>query len=77
MFKFMKTRYFLKAEQNMCYPKLKKDSEYIHRKLKEHNETNNACEFLKKYKNTNKIHESYEKETKMNDIQSFKYNEHH
>ena len=30
--KFMKTRYFSKAEQSICYFESKKDSEYIHKK---------------------------------------------
>ena len=77
MFKFIKTRHFLKAEQNMCYFILKKDSEYIHKELKKHYEISDACESLKKLKNTNEGHESYEEEKKMNNIQSFKCNEHH
>ena len=60
----------------MCYFISKKDSEYTHRELEKHYETSDACEFLKKLKNTNEVHESYEEETKMNDIQSFKRNEH-
>ena len=61
-------RYFLKAKQNMCYLRSEKDLEYIHRKLKKHDETNNVCEFLKKFKNTNEIHKLYKKKIKMNDI---------
>ena len=76
MFKFITTRYSLKAEQSMCYFKLKKNSEYIHEVLKEHDETNDACEFLKKFKNTNEIRESYEEVMKMNKVQNFKCNEH-
>ena len=34
IFKFIKTRYFLKAEQNMCYFTSKKNSEYIQKGLK-------------------------------------------
>ena len=77
MFKFIKTRYFLKAEQNMCYLKSKKDSEYIQKEIKEHDEPNDVCESLKKFKNTNEIHKSYKKEIKMNDIQSLECNKHH
>ena len=76
MFKFITTRYFLKAEQSMCYLKSKKNLKYTHEVLKEHDETNDAYEFLKKFKNTNEIRESYEKVMKMNEIQSFKCNEH-
>ena len=60
----------------MCYFKLKKNSEYIYEMLKEHDETSDACESLKKFKNTNKIRESYEEIMKINEIQSFKCNEH-
>ena len=56
IFKFTKKRYFLKEEKSTCYSISKKDSEYIHKKLKEHNEINNACKFLKEFKNKNKIH---------------------
>ena len=77
MLKFIKTRHFLKAEQNMYYHILKKDSEYTHGELKKYYETSDACEFLKKLKNINEVHESYKEEKKMNDIQSFKCNEHH
>ena len=73
----MKMRYFLKAEQNMCYFRPEKNSEYIYKELKEHDKINDACEFLKKFKNTSEIYKSYEKEIKMNDIQSFECNEHH
>ena len=76
MFKFITTRYFLKAEQSMCYFKSTKNSEYIHKMLKKHNETSDACEFLKKFKNTNEIRESYKKIIKINEIQNFKCNEH-
>ena len=76
MFKFITTRYFLKAEQSMCYSKLKKNSEYIHEMLKKHDEISDACEFLKKFKNTNEVCESYEKIMKMNKVQNFKCNEH-
>ena len=58
----------MKAEQSMCYLILKKNLKYIYKELKEHDETNDVCEFLKKFKNTNKIHEFYKKEIKMNDI---------
>ena len=75
MFKSMKTRYFLKAEQSMCYFTSEKDSEYTHRKLKKYDETNDVCEFLKEFKNTSEVHEFYEKEIKMNNIQSLKCNE--
>ena len=76
MFKFITTKYFLKAEQNMCYFKSKKNLKYIHETLKKHNETSDACESLKKFKNTNKVRESYEEIMKMNEIQSFKCNGH-
>ena len=66
----------MKAEQSMCYLKLKKDSEYIHEMLKKYNETNDACESLEKFKNSNKVRESYKKIMKMNEIQNFEYNEH-
>ena len=72
----MITRYFLKAEQSMCYFKSEKNLEYIHKVLKKHDERNDVCEFLKKFKNTNEVRESYEKIMKMNEIQSFKCNEH-
>ena len=68
MFKFIKMRYFLKKEQNICYFELKKNSEYNYKKLKKHDETSDVCEFLQKFKNTNKIHKYYEKEIKMNNI---------
>ena len=77
MLKFIKTRYFLKIEQNMYYFISKKDSEYTHRKLKKYDETSDACESLKEFKNTSEIHEFYEKLTKMNEIQSLECNEHH
>ena len=77
MFKFIKTRHFLKAEQGMCYLISKKDSEYIHRELEKHYETNDACESLKKLKDTNEVHESYKEKKKINDIQSLECNEHH
>ena len=77
MLKFIKTRHFLKAEQDMCYLISKKDSEYTHRELKEHYKTNNVCEFLKKLNDTNEVHEFYKKKKKMNDIQSLECNEHH
>ena len=77
MLKLIKTRHFLKARQNMCYFILKKDSKYIHEELEEYYEINDACEFLKKLKDTNKIYKSYKKEKKMNDIQSLECNEHH
>ena len=76
MFKFITTRYFLKAEQNMCYFKLEKNLEYIHKMLKKHDEISDACEFLKKFENTNEVREFYEEIMKMNEIQSFKCNEH-
>ena len=76
MFKFITTRYFLKAEQSMCYLKSKKNLKYTHEVLKEHDETNDAYEFLKKFKNTNEIRESYEKVMRINNIQSFECNEH-
>ena len=76
MFKFITARYFLKAEQNICYFKSEENSEYIHKVLKKHDEINDACEFLKKVKNTNKVRKPYEEIIKMNKIQSFKYNEH-
>ena len=76
MLKFIKTRHSLKAEQSMCYFISKKDSEYIHRELKKHYETSDACESLKELKNTNEVHEFYEKKIKMNDIQSLECNEH-
>ena len=44
--------------------------------LKEHNEINDACEFLKKFKNTNEILESYKEIMKMNEVQNLKCNEH-
>ena len=69
-------RYFLEAEQNICYFKSEKNSKYIHEMLKEHDEINDACEFLKEFKNTNEIREFYEKVMKMNEIQSLKCNEH-
>ena len=64
MLKFMKTRYSLKAEQNMYYFKSEKNSEYIYKELKKYNETSNACESLKKFKNTSEIHEFYKKKNK-------------
>ena len=76
MFKFITTKYFLKAEQDMCYFKSAKNSKYIHKKLKKHDETSDACEFLKEFKNTNEVREFYEKVMKMNEIQNFKCNEH-
>ena len=60
----------------MCYLTSEKNSEYIHKKLKKHDETNNACKSLKEFKNTSEIREFYEEVTKMNKIQSFKCNEH-
>ena len=77
MFKFIKTRHFLKAEQNICYFISKEDSEYIHEKLKKPYETSDVYESLKKLKDTNKIHEFYKEEKKMNDIQNLECNEHH
>ena len=68
MLKFIITRYFLKAKQNICYFKSKENSKYIHEMLKEHDETNDVCEFLKKFKNTNEVRESYEKIMRMNEI---------
>ena len=76
MLKFIAMRYFLKAKQSICYFKSEKDSEYIHEILKKHNETSDACEFLKEFKNTNEIRKSYEEVMKKNEIQSFKCNEH-
>ena len=58
MFKFTKKWYFLKEEKNMCYFTLKENSEYIHKEIKEYNETSDACEFLEKFKNKNEIYES-------------------
>ena len=75
MLKLIKTRYFLKAEQNMCYLKSEKNLKYIQKKLKKHDETSNACESLKKFKDTNEVHEIYEK-MKINEIQSLECNEH-
>ena len=68
MFKFITIKYFLKAEQSMCYFELKKNSKYIHEVLKEHDETNDTYEFLKEFKNTNEVREFYEKVMKMNKI---------
>ena len=68
MFKFITTRYFLKAEQSMCYFKLKKNSKYIHEMFQKHDETSDACEFSEKFKNTNEVREFYEKVMKMNEI---------
>ena len=76
MFKFIKTRNFLKAEQNTCYLTSKKNQEYIYRKLKKHDETSNACKFLKEFKDMNEVHEFYKEATEMNQIQSLKSNEH-
>ena len=67
----------MKAEQNMCYLKSKKNSKYIHEMLKKHDETSDTCEFLKEFKNTNEVRESYKKVIKMNKIYNFKCNEHH
>ena len=75
--KFIKTRYSLKAEQNMYYLISKKNSEYTHKELKKHNKINNACESLKKFRNTNKIYKSCEKTINMNEIQNLECNEHH
>ena len=66
--KLIKIKYFLKVEQSIRYFTSKKDSEYIHRELKKHDEINDACEFLKKFKNTNNVHEFYKKITEMNMI---------
>ena len=76
MLKFIRTRYFLKEEQSMCYLTSEKDSEYIYKELKKHNETSDACESLKEFKNTNEVREFYEQVMKINKIQSFKCNEH-
>ena len=76
MLKFITTKYFLKAEQDMRYLKSEKNLKYIHETLKKHDETSDACEFLKKFKNTDKVRESYKEIMKMNEIQNFKCNEH-
>ena len=76
MLKFIRTKYFLKAEQNMCYLTSEKNSKYIHKKLKKHDKTNDACESLKEFKYTNEIYKLYKKIIKMNEIQNFKCNEH-
>ena len=68
MFKFITTKYFLKAEQNICYFKSEKNSKYTHEMLKKYNEINDACESLKKFKNTNEIRKFYKKVIKMNEI---------
>ena len=68
MLKFIKTKYFLKEEQSMYYFILEKNSKYIHKKLKEHKKTSDACELLKKFKNINEVHEFYEKTIEMNEI---------
>ena len=68
MFKFMKMRYFLKAEQSMYYFRSEKNLKYIYKEFKKHDKISNACKSLKKFKNTNEVHESYEKEIKMNNI---------
>ena len=75
--KFIKTRHFLKEKQSMCYFTSEKDSEYIHRKLKKYDKTSNVCESLEEFRNTNEIHEFYEKAIEMNEIQNFECNEHH
>ena len=67
-FKFIKMRYFSKAEQNMYYFTSKKNRENIHKYLKKHDETSDAWESLKKFLNMNEIHEFYEEITKMNKI---------
>ena len=59
----------------MHYFTLKKNSEYIHRELKEHEKINDVCESLKEFKNTNEIYEFYKRTTEMNEIQSLKNNE--
>ena len=76
MFKFIKTRYFLKEEQSMYYFTSEKNSKYIHKKLKKHDETNKACEFLKEFENISEVHESHKEATEMSKIQSFECNEH-
>ena len=76
MFKFIKMRYSSKAEQSICYFISEKDRENIHKKLKEYDEINDACELLKEFKNTNEVHKFYEGAIEINKIQSFKYNEH-
>ena len=65
----------MKEEQSMYCFISKKNSEYIYKKLKEHDETNDVCKSLKKFKNTNKIYKFYKKTTEINKIQSFEYNE--
>ena len=52
----------------MCYFTSKKNRKNIHRRLKKHDETNDVCESLKKFKNTNKSHKSYKEATEINKI---------
>ena len=66
MLKLIKTRNFLKAEQSICYLTSEKDSKYIHRKLKKHDEIKDVCESLKKFKNTKEVQKFYKKATEMN-----------
>ena len=68
MLKLITTRYFLKAEQDIRYFKSAKNSEYTYETLKKHDETSDAYEFLKNFKNTNKIRESYKEVMRMNKI---------
>ena len=77
MLKFIKTRYFLKEEQDIYYLTSEKDSEYTYKELKKYNETSDACKFLKKFENTNEVHESHEEATEMNEIQNFECNKHY
>ena len=77
MLKSIKTKYFLKTRQNMCYFILEKNSKYIHKELKEYDETSDACEFLKKFKNTSEVHKSCEKVKNINEIQSLECNEYY
>ena len=77
MLKFIKTRYFLKKEQNMCHLTLEKNLKYIYKELKKYNETNDVCESLKKFDNTNEIYKFYERATEMNEIQRLKCNKYY
>ena len=76
MFKFIKTRYSMKKEQDIRYFTSEENSEYTYKKLKKHKKINNACKSLEEFKNTNEIHEFYEGTTEMNEVQSLKNNEH-